>query len=200
MSVANSISSLTIKPTAAQAGATLAVRVGTAAFAAVVSGRDSLALPLNVGENRIEVRVVAENTTSSQVYSLVVTRAPSAEARLGALAFSPSGLLPFFSTNLQNYALNVSSTTANLTLTSATTLAAPLGTISYKWNDGSRVDGAATLSNVVFPVLVGSNTLKLWVTAQDGVTTTETTVSVVRPVPPAPEIVVEQLGLSLIHI
>ncbi len=194
MAVANSISSLTVKPTAAQPGATLAVRVGTAAFVAVVSGRDSAALPLNVGENRIDVRVVAENLSSSQVYSLVVTRAPSSEARLGTLVFSSSGLAPAFSTNVQNYTLNVAATTANLTLTSAKALAAPLGAMSYTWNDAARVDGAATLSNVVFPVLVGSNTLKLWVTAQDGVTKTETTVTVVRPVPPAPEIVVEQLG------
>ncbi len=72
-SVANSVSSVTVTPTRTQANATITVN-GTA----VASGTASGAIHLNVGSNVITTVVTAQNGTSTNTYTVTVTRAPAA--------------------------------------------------------------------------------------------------------------------------
>ena len=74
-SVPNATSSVTVTATRAQANATIEARVGANAFATVNSGSPSASLPLAVGANTIQVRVTAQDGTTTKTYSIVVTRA-----------------------------------------------------------------------------------------------------------------------------
>ena len=69
-SVANAVNSITVTPTAADAGATITVN-GTG----VTSGSPSGAIALNVGSNIITTVVTAQNTTTTKTYTVDVTRA-----------------------------------------------------------------------------------------------------------------------------
>jgi gliding motility-associated-like protein len=68
--VANSVLSMTIIPTSADAGATVTVN-----NVAVASGSASQSLPLAVGPNTITTVVTAQNGTTTKTYTLTVTRA-----------------------------------------------------------------------------------------------------------------------------
>ena len=68
--VENSVASVTVTPTVTHIAATIAV-LG----ASVTSGTASNAIDLEVGDTTITIVVTAENTTTMQTYSVVVTRA-----------------------------------------------------------------------------------------------------------------------------
>lgn len=63
-----------LRPTVAETNATVSVQVNGGGFANVVSGTDSTPLALVVGENTIEVRVTAQNTTTRRSYVLTINR------------------------------------------------------------------------------------------------------------------------------
>ena len=71
--VSNGVTSLTVTPTAAAAGATITVN-GTP----VASGSPSGAIALAVGSNTIPVAVTAQDGTTSRTYQITVTRAAAA--------------------------------------------------------------------------------------------------------------------------
>ncbi|MSO58562.1 MAG: hypothetical protein EXQ77_05945, partial [Thermoleophilia bacterium] len=64
-------SSVTVAATATDANASLRVRVGNGPWGA------PRALPLNTGRNTVEVRVTAEDGSTTRTYTLTVTREPS---------------------------------------------------------------------------------------------------------------------------
>lgn len=72
--VPNATSSVTVTATRAQANATLAVQVNGGGFNPLTSGTASGALALNVGGNTIQVRVTAQDTTTTKIYTINVTR------------------------------------------------------------------------------------------------------------------------------
>jgi formylglycine-generating enzyme required for sulfatase activity len=69
-SVDNTVSSITLTPTKAQANATTEVRVNNGTYSGVTSG----ALALNVGANTVEVRVTAQDGITQKIYTVMVTR------------------------------------------------------------------------------------------------------------------------------
>ena len=75
-------------PTVADATATMQVRINGGSYSSIVSGASSAPLALNVGANLIEVRVTAQDGATVKTYTLTVTRAPSSNANLSALALS----------------------------------------------------------------------------------------------------------------
>ncbi len=88
--VDNSVSSLTLTPTAAEAGASITV-AGTAVASGVASG----SVDLDVGPNPIAVEVTATDGSTMLTYTVTVTRAaavPSPAARIGAVNPSRPGL------------------------------------------------------------------------------------------------------------
>ena len=74
-SVANIVPSLTVTPTAADAGASLQARVNSGGWSAVTSGSPSGALSLNVGDNAVNMQVTAADGTTTKTYTVTVTRA-----------------------------------------------------------------------------------------------------------------------------
>jgi len=76
-SVANSVSSLTVTPTAADTNASVIVSINDSPAVSVSSGHASEALALNVGDNNLVVTVTAQNNTTTKTYTITATRAAS---------------------------------------------------------------------------------------------------------------------------
>ncbi|KAA9325709.1 hypothetical protein F0P94_17400, partial [Adhaeribacter soli] len=72
-SVANSVSSITVRPTKTQTNATIQVQVNSQGYSTVASGNISSALALNTGNNAINVRVIAQDG-SATIYTVTVDR------------------------------------------------------------------------------------------------------------------------------
>ncbi len=71
----NATTSVTITPTVAQANATIQARLGTNAFAPIISGTPSASFALAVGLNTIEIKVTAQDETTTKTYIISLTRA-----------------------------------------------------------------------------------------------------------------------------
>lgn len=87
-SVSSGTTSMTVTPTAADANATIAVRINGGAYTPVASGMASASLPLNVGANTIDTRVTAQDATTVQTYTITVTRAGNVNVNPGAGSYA----------------------------------------------------------------------------------------------------------------
>ncbi|MBL0385890.1 cadherin-like beta sandwich domain-containing protein, partial [Tumebacillus sp. ITR2] len=170
VSVGNAVTNLTVTPTVSDSHAT--VKVGTED---VTSGNASSPIALSVGSNVISVTVKAENG-DTQTYSLTVTRAAaplSSDATLSNLTVSQGTLTPNFDSGKTSYTVHVGNVVNSLTLTP--TLAEAQATV--------LVNGVAVISgqaSAPISLNVGSNTLTVVVTAQDGSTQKTYTLTVIR--------------------
>jgi uncharacterized delta-60 repeat protein len=82
-SVSYDTTSITLTPTAAQGGASIAVN-GTA----VISGSASAGIPVNVGTTTLTVLVTAEDGVTSQTYTIAVNRAAFPPGGIGESGFN----------------------------------------------------------------------------------------------------------------
>ncbi|MFN4169441.1 MAG: cadherin-like beta sandwich domain-containing protein, partial [Pannonibacter phragmitetus] len=114
--VGNAVTSLTVTPTVADANAAVTVN-----GVAVTSGISSSAISLNVGSNIITVVVTAEDGTTTQTYTVDVTRAASAVATLSNLVLSQGTLTPAFSSGTTSYTASVGNAVTSLTVTPTVT-------------------------------------------------------------------------------
>lgn len=74
VSVLNTVTSMTVTPTVTYPIATVQVQVNGGGYSAVTSGSASGSLALNVGSNAIDVKVTAQDGTTTQIYTLTVLR------------------------------------------------------------------------------------------------------------------------------
>jgi len=74
LTVANSVSSITVFPTLAETNSSASARVGSGNFTAIAAGKASSALALLPGANTVQVRVLSDDKTTSRTYSLAVSR------------------------------------------------------------------------------------------------------------------------------
>jgi len=168
VSVSNTTSAMTVTPVAADATATITVN-----GASVSSGTASMPFALSIGPNIIAIVVTAQDGVTTQIYNLIVTRAAAANANLATLGQSVGGLTPSFATATTSYTDNVSNATASITLKPVSS--DPTATIT--------VNGTVVASGVVtnpVSLAVGSNSIIIVVTAQNGTTTKTYTLNVVR--------------------
>jgi uncharacterized repeat protein (TIGR02543 family) len=162
VSVANSVTSLTVTGAANHDAATLNPANGT------------LAKELSVGSGNVfEIAVTAEDGTATRTYKVTVTREPAAppqqssDATLKSLEVSAGTLTPAFAAGTTEYAVSVANSVASLTVT------------------GAASHDAATLSPVsgtlAKDLSVGSgNVFEIAVTAEDGTATKTYKVTVTR--------------------
>ncbi|PWK13487.1 cadherin-like beta sandwich domain-containing protein [Tumebacillus permanentifrigoris] len=165
-SVGNSVSSLDVTPTVADSTATVKVN-GSAATSGSASS-----IPLNVGSNTITVLVTAQDGSTQKSYTVTVTRAASVNANLSNLTISQGTLSPGFASGTTSYTASVGNSVSSLDVTP--TVADSTATV--KVNGSAATSGSA--SSV--PLNVGSNTITVLVTAQDGSTQKSYTVTVTR--------------------
>ena len=153
---------------------------------AVASGAASGAIALNVGANTITTVVTAQDGTTTNTYTIIVTRTVSSVASLSNLAISSGTLAPSFASGINSYAASVSNATASITVTPTAT--DPAATITV---NGTEVTSGSAFGPVA--LVVGSNTITVIVTAQDGTTTDTYTISVSR----APSSIVALSNLTI---
>ena len=169
VTVRNATTTLTVTPTSAGQGATITVN-----GVLVASGSPSLPNPLAVGANPIVVRVVSPDTTVTKDYVVNALRSLSDNARLASLVVTSGVLTPSFDPAVRTYG---GGTVPFLTGAARITASAedPAATI--------EVAGVVVASGQQGPPLTlapGPNVLVVRVTAADGTTVRDTTVTVVR--------------------
>ena len=172
--VANAVASITVTPTAAQPNATITVNGTT-----VASGSASAAIALAVGANPITLVVTAQDGTTTQTYSVNVTRAAAAlsnNANLSGLAISGGSLTPAFASATLAYSNAVANAVSSITVTPTVADA----TATVKVNGVTVASGSASAA---IALAVGANTVTIVVTAQDGTTTQTYIVNVTRAAP-----------------
>ncbi len=96
------------------------------------------------------------------------TNTPSTNAELSGLTLTGVSLNPDFASATTSYTASVASTTTSITVTP--TLAQPDATISVRINGGTYDPVTSGSSSGELPLVIGSNTIEVRVTAQDGVT------------------------------
>jgi len=169
-SVSSSTTSITATPTLADSNASMTVNGILTA-----SGSASDAIALNVGDNDISIVVTAEDGTTSQTYTVTVSRAVqlSDNADLFNLTLSTGSLTPTFDSDTLTYtaSVNFSTTTISATPTLSDT------------NASVTVNGVLTPSGSASDTISldeGENTITLIVLAEDNTTTKTYTVTVTR--------------------
>lgn len=151
VTVANSVSSITLNATANDGNATVA-GAGTKS--------------LNVGANPFNIVVTAEDGTTTKTYKVTVSRenAPlSTDATLSGLTVSAGTLTPAFGTAVTEYTVAVVNSVSSITLNAIAN------------HSNATVAGVGTKS-----LNVGANPFNIVVTAEDGTTTKTYKVTVTR--------------------
>lgn len=168
--VVNAVSSITVTPTTADTNASVRVN-------GIVVASDSASSPisLNVGANTISVVVTAEDGSTTNAYSISVTReAPvSTDATLSALSISDGTLTPAFDVGTVNYTTTVVYAITSVSVTPSTSDA----------NASVTVNGVSVASGTAsdpISLIEGANAISVVVTAEDGATTSSYSISVTR--------------------
>ena len=124
-------------------------------------------IPLELGANRIDIIVTAEDGTTTATTLVTLTRR-STDASLVGLALSSGTLAPSFDATVFAY---TATTSADVIAVSA--IAADGATVTC------TIGGVASACDAV-ALILGANTIEITVTAEDLVTTAMTTISVTR--------------------
>ena len=132
---------------------------------------DDGVIPLSVGSNAITVEVTAEDDSTTQTYTVTVTRFLSTDATLKGLTLSDVTLS--FDRSKTAYSASVSN---NVTQTTATPTVNH-SSASYEIKLGGVVD-----DDGVIPLTVGNNVITVDVTAENGTATQTYSVTVKREV------------------
>lgn len=107
----------------------------------------------------------------------------SNDANLSGLSISSGSLSPTFATSTTSYTASVLNETNTVTVTP--TQAQANATIQVRVNSGSYASVTSSTASGSLSLNVGSNTIDVLVTAQDGTTTATYAVTVTRAAPPA---------------
>ncbi len=179
-SVTNATSSVTVTPNKADANATIQVQVNNGGYSTVTSGSASAALSLNVGSNTIDVKVTAQDGTTVKTYTITVMRAASANADLSALTTTAGTISPTFDAATTAYTASVTNAITSVTVTP--TKSDANATIQVQVNNGGYSTVNSGSASAALSLNVGSNTIDVKVTAQDGTTIKTYTITVTRAV------------------
>jgi len=168
-SVGNSVTSVTVTPTLSATTATVTVN-----GVSNTSGSPSASIPLSVGANTITTIVTAQNGTTTQTYTITVTRAAlSSNASLANLTISSGALAPVFASGTTSYTASVGNSTSSVTVTP--TLSDTTATVTV--NGVNTASGSASTS---IPLVVGLNRITTIVIAQDGTTRMPYSINITR--------------------
>lgn len=179
VTVANSVSSVTVTPTVNESHATVKVSDVTVA-SGTASG--SIALAESTTPYSIGIVVTAEDGQTTKSYSISVLR-PFAISNLTSLALNAT-ISPTFSSTTYSYSASVTNATSSVNLTAGWT-SNKGETVQYELNGSGTWSGLTSLSmRTINSLVVGTNTILVRGTAGDGTTTTYTiTVTRAKAVP-----------------
>ena len=173
--VDNSVSFVTVTPTASQTNSTIKVNGSSS-----LSGNVSQPINLTAGASTpISILVTAPDGTSFETYIISVTRSlptVSSDATLSGLVVSGAVLTPPFSSNVTSYSTIVDYNISSITVTPTHNQAN--ATINV---NGTTVPSGSSSGDI--NLNIGSNYISIVVTAQDGSTTQTYSINVIRSSP-----------------
>ncbi len=168
-SVANDIETITLTAVLTHARASVAITPADADLTA-----EGYQLALNMGPNLIAMEVTAEDGMNVQRYTLTLTRAPSADATLGALELSGGvALRPIFAAAVRSYTASVANDIETITLTAVPTHA-------NAWAGITPADADLNAEGYQLALNVGPNLIAMEVTAEDGMNVQRYTLTLTR--------------------
>jgi len=170
-SVNSTVTSLQVTLATSDPTATVTVNGTT-----VASGTPSTA-SLTAGPNYFTIKVKAQDGTL-KTYALTVTKLKSSDATLAGIAISAGTLTPAFAAGTNSYTASVSYPTTSTRVTPTVNFPGAV----VKVNGTMVASGSASAS---IPLATGYDTISVTVTAQDGVTTNNYTITVIRTSPNA---------------
>ena len=196
--VGNGVGNVTVTATRNHEDAAVAyLDENHAVLADADAGTPGQQMALSVGANTVKVRVTAQDQSTTQTYTVVVTRArpdASTDATLSGLSLSHGTLSPTFVANVTGYTATVDNNVETVTVTVATNHAA--ATVAYRdGNNAALADADTGTPDQEVALSVGANTINVQVTAQDGMARRTYTVVVTR----LPSTDATLSGLSLSH-
>ena len=172
-SVANSISRVTVTPTARDTYATLRYLDGAGN---ALADLDTLAaghqVDLVEGANTIQVEVTAEDGVTTRTYTVEATRAQQADtdATLSALELSDGTLDPSFASDVTEYTASVGEAVERITVWAVKSDSA--ATVEFRDNHGVLEDRDPAAPGHQVRLREGANIIRVAVTAGDGITNT----------------------------
>ena len=176
-SVDNSVTEVTVTPTASDILATITVNSNT-----VTSGTGYAVTGLTVGGTNIITVIVTAQDSTAKTYTITLTRAAplSGNADLGGLTINPGTLSPQFSSSDTAYTASVDNSVTEVTVTP--TASDILATITVNSNTVTSGTGYAVTGLTVG----GTNIITVIVTAQDSTAKTYTVTVTVTGTPNTP--------------
>jgi gliding motility-associated-like protein len=177
-SVPNSSGSTTIVPTASNANSSIQVRINGGAYTPVSSGSSSSPLVLNIGNNPIDVKEVAQDGTTIKIYTITVNRAATTNTViLSTLTLNPKTELHLVpGPDYRDYAGTVGSSVSSVTVTAK----AGTATNTITVNNVTVTSGVASGP---IPLNIGDNTITTVVTTQDGTMSNTYSIKLTRIAP-----------------
>lgn len=166
--VSNIISNISVTPSASEIYSYVVVNNKN-----VPEGNSSEPIRLNVGNNIILIEVTAPDNVTKKMYTVTVNRLGSSVSLLSNLLVSNAIISPGFAPSNSNYSSNVGYNIRNLNIT-PTTLDSN-ATVSV--NNISVISGQQSPS---IPLSIGTNTIRVYVLAQDLVSSSTYTVVINR--------------------
>ncbi|MBN2553083.1 MAG: cadherin-like beta sandwich domain-containing protein, partial [Spirochaetales bacterium] len=182
---------LKVTTSPADAAAAIHVQANGGVWQLCAPGVASSSLWLDVGDNTVSVRVTAEDGITRKTYTIAVRRL-SGNAQLASLMVSPGTLVPAFSSATAVYASTVTGVDGSMTVTAAVADALP--SLEARMNAEGWQALSSGSPSPALPLVLGSNTLEVRVTAEDPAVTQVYTVSVARRCPGALDVEFAMLG------
>jgi hypothetical protein len=133
----------------------------------LTSGVPSGPIPLLFGYSSHTLTVTAQSGTSSLNYTVALIRQLNTNANLASLTCSGGTLNPLFGSNVTSYILTVPNGTSSMVVT-PTSGDSVYATIQVKANGGSYVPVSSGAASGALGLNIGTNTISVAVTAQDG--------------------------------
>lgn len=172
-SVAYAVDQIKVTPTLWLSQASAQVRIGNNSFTSVLSGQASATLALVPGSNVIEVKVTAEDGTTTKTYTLTINR-KSNNAELIQVITDVGNIFPVFDAQVLEYDIEVANSVSGIkftpTLSDGNATMTINGTAIASGAESSAISlNAGFITNVVIRV-----------TSEDGVTSKDYTFRVAR--------------------
>ena len=180
--VVNSVAAITVTAMATHYEASVAYLDGSDAEIEDADGSlPGHQVALDPGANTIQVKVTAPDRMATRTYTVTVTRAGAADASLSDLSLSDGTLEPAFASSTTTYRADVGNSVETITVTPATSDSD--AAVAYlDGNDAEIEDADPVTGGHQVALAAGANTIKVKVTAEDGIETRTYTVTVTRAV------------------
>ena len=178
-SVANAVAEVTVTAMTTDSEATIDYLDGSDRTLTDAGTADGHQVTLAEGDNVIKVKVTAADPTSTETYTVTVTRAASMDATLSGLTVTGGGSdLVTFVSGTTTYTASVANAVAEVTVTATTTDSE--ATIDYLDGSDRTLTDAGTADGHQVTLAEGDNVIKVKVTAADPTSTETYTVTVTR--------------------